>query len=721
MRIIELTLAEDGNVVNPYESTGGKTSIARQGEHNAVQIRAEIPPLMREKTTFFRMSFRSKSVLYVTGDLYPTGNTVIYTLPQSVLLEEGTLKWQISGYAPVDEEDGELSYTQIVRSVVVPFQVSESVDGILTPPKDVIESVDAAIGDVHALVTEVRRQLDAGELNGKDGAPGEENISKTKAVLSRMQQKQPVRIVCYGDSITYGYTIGSGMQVPNPYPKVLQQNLRDLYQNDSITVINAGHSGWQTDEALNGISEVINHAPDLCIFSFGINDAKGSVAGGTPLTLQQYRENTETIIQTLLAANIVPVVMTPTPISIHSNATDYQTGQTVQKQVMILEQLCKQYGLCLVDAYKEIQSFFNGNWVDLLTFSSDGIHFAPEGYRYLAHIILKDLCGIRVANAGDKVAATINFDDMVYDLAFKDNVFAGYKQQVFKNNILLRTANSSSSNRNGTAVKMFVYNRIPGMKARIHYPKATTGDTGASTGFRNNGVFYPADFYVASGYSDGDTDISLEFGLNQIEMRATDCTQTGTGGFYKNMFWGGTEFIDERVSNCDLSGYRHIATSRVTQEGLRSIVISQDKFGNPFALHHAKILVSVDDLSTLPAQGSGTAAFGLGVFINDVSDAVYITGSGLGTSWGIGTIRNKNYSTVADLSCHNRHINGIAPYSSIGTTSGGAPDTFGYDRVGLATLPRPEFDAIRNVEVFLSTSVHYYPIGAEIQIWGVTE
>lgn len=166
-------------------------------------------------------------------------------------------------------------------------------------------------------------------------------------------------------------------------------------------------------------------------------------------------------------------------------------------------------------------------------------------------------------------------------------------------------------------------------------------------------------------------------------------------------------------------GYRHIATAKVTQEGLLSVVISADKHGDPFTLRQAKIMISVDGLSTLPPQGEGSAGIGLGVSINGVSDAVYMSGSSLSTNWSISAIRNKFYSTVADLSCHNGHINGIAPYNSIGTTSGGAADTVGYDRLGLATLPHPGFDAIRRVEFFISSSVHRFPLGAEFQLWGV--
>jgi lysophospholipase L1-like esterase len=82
--------------------------------------------------------------------------------------------------------------------------------------------------------------------------------------------KEPVRIVCIGDSIT-GVYYHSGSR--RAYPEMLQLALRQLYPQAQLTVHNAGSSGDTTTGALKRLErDVLAHKPQLVTIMFGMND-----------------------------------------------------------------------------------------------------------------------------------------------------------------------------------------------------------------------------------------------------------------------------------------------------------------------------------------------------------------------------------------------------------------------------------------------------------------
>ncbi|NJO02882.1 MAG: SGNH/GDSL hydrolase family protein [Bacteroidia bacterium] len=100
------------------------------------------------------------------------------------------------------------------------------------------------------------------------------------SLITLMKQGEPVKIVCYGNSITHGYRVGSFGQVAHPYPEVLEERLQNQFKNPHIRVINEGHNGWRSDQALASLpSLVLKQLPHLVIVKFGINDAYSQFSG----------------------------------------------------------------------------------------------------------------------------------------------------------------------------------------------------------------------------------------------------------------------------------------------------------------------------------------------------------------------------------------------------------------------------------------------------------
>lgn len=123
-----------------------------------------------------------------------------------------------------------------------------------------------------------------------------------------MKYGDPLKIVCYGDSITYGYeTLFT--QAKNNYPALLQEKLQKRYNNPDIKVINCGKNAMTSEWGVKNLEIlVLAEHPDLVVVMFGINDA---IYVGDK---RRYLENLEQMYKTLEANGINFLFLTPTPI-----------------------------------------------------------------------------------------------------------------------------------------------------------------------------------------------------------------------------------------------------------------------------------------------------------------------------------------------------------------------------------------------------------------------
>lgn len=116
--------------------------------------------------------------------------------------------------------------------------------------------------------------------------------SKLPGTMSKLENKQPISIVFYGDSITVGAN-SSQYILSRPYlpiwPKLVTEALKDQYGYDDIIYTNTAQGGvTSTWGAENVSSRVISEGPDLVFVGFGMND--------NLLPPDEYAENIRTII-----------------------------------------------------------------------------------------------------------------------------------------------------------------------------------------------------------------------------------------------------------------------------------------------------------------------------------------------------------------------------------------------------------------------------------------
>ncbi len=223
-------------------------------------------------------------------------------------------------------------------------------------------------------------------IQQKSKAADLESISGHElTVIQKLDTNQPVTIVAYGDSITWGYDrdtrTGKVNQVKNPSPKVLEKELRKKYYYNEIKVINKGHPGWTSIQALENVEEeVLSYHPDLVIFMFGINDARGHKKyspNALPIPVDQYKENNRQLIHKLKEKGIEVVIISPTTITNKKN----HANKTLKHYTYVIKSL----------AQEEKVTYIDGGKIPIKGNLSDGIHFKAEQYRLIAEKIMLDI------------------------------------------------------------------------------------------------------------------------------------------------------------------------------------------------------------------------------------------------------------------------------------------------------------------------------------------
>jgi len=79
-----------------------------------------------------------------------------------------------------------------------------------------------------------------------------------------------LRVLCLGDSITFGLGLRDG----ETWPEQTGRALRRARPGRKIRVINAGVPGWSSVQGMRALARLESLKPDVVVFWFGINDAK---------------------------------------------------------------------------------------------------------------------------------------------------------------------------------------------------------------------------------------------------------------------------------------------------------------------------------------------------------------------------------------------------------------------------------------------------------------
>lgn len=191
---------------------------------------------------------------------------------------------------------------------------------------------------------------------------------KERAVLGQ----DSIKIVCFGNSITYGFSVASTKQVDKPYPQELATMFGAKYPKILLEVVNEGHNGWRSDQALTNFDDLISSKkPDLLILKFGINDAYSS------FTQAMLKKNLTEIIKKAKKEKMLVLLLTPTP-------TDTPQNTVISGYIPIIQAVAKEQKVYFLDLHKAIINKAKEQKLSLAQILPDKVHLDSPYYEWIA-------------------------------------------------------------------------------------------------------------------------------------------------------------------------------------------------------------------------------------------------------------------------------------------------------------------------------------------------
>lgn len=240
------------------------------------------------------------------------------------------------------------------------------------------------------------------------------NLVAAANFISKVQRDLGVKIVCRGDSLTYGEASTTGTQpadttptasgrahtkkrASQTYPQALQEILQGVF-GGTVTVNNQGYSGDNTAMGLSDWNVSVDS--DLTIIMYGTNDA---ASGFSPYqTISDFVRNYELIIMREIGFGSAVVLMSPPEQKQITTNTRLLDGY----RDAVLG-LAKKYCLPYIDGSEVTRSFDS-------TVFDDNVHFKTQGYQKVAAavaaFILSKLGG-SYANAKNGSSFSVRFEE----------------------------------------------------------------------------------------------------------------------------------------------------------------------------------------------------------------------------------------------------------------------------------------------------------------------
>lgn len=171
--------------------------------------------------------------------------------------------------------------------------------------------------------------------------------------LAKLQAKEDLSIVFYGDSITTGCNAsGNYLAMPEMprFDQMVVSRLKDWYAYDTtdITLTNTAVGGWLSDNGKAEFTErVLNYHPDLVVIGFGMNDGTWQVPAET------FGINIDFMVQKIKAQNpdceiILLSTMLPNPDATTESNGDYLKSQ--KDYLPVLKEIAAGYpGIAVAD------------------------------------------------------------------------------------------------------------------------------------------------------------------------------------------------------------------------------------------------------------------------------------------------------------------------------------------------------------------------------------
>jgi len=185
---------------------------------------------------------------------------------------------------------------------------------------------------------------------------------------------EPVRVVCFGDSVTGVYYHTGGRRA---YADMLEIALRRGYPEADVAVINAGISGHCTVKALERIEgDVLAHKPHVVTVMYGLNDM-------TRVPLADFERNLDAIVGQ--CRDVGAEVLLCTPNAVYDTAA--RPTAKLEQYVAAIRRAGERLGAYVVDCYRVFESYRAQDPLGFALLMSDEIHPNMAGHKRIAEAV----------------------------------------------------------------------------------------------------------------------------------------------------------------------------------------------------------------------------------------------------------------------------------------------------------------------------------------------
>ena len=204
-----------------------------------------------------------------------------------------------------------------------------------------------------------------------------------------------MRILCYGDSNTWGYDPTSGMRFAHRWPKVLAQQFpQDEIIEEGLNGRTLVHEDpYGKGRCGSAVLEMLlrTHQPlDLIIMMLGTNDLKTMYHLNAEMIAKGVRENIKIMQNPFLYERyVIPKILVVSPIALGEtilttspwvgefHERSYQVARHMAKPI---QEICAQYHCYFFDAASVACAS-----------KADGVHMDEENHRKLAYALAKEI------------------------------------------------------------------------------------------------------------------------------------------------------------------------------------------------------------------------------------------------------------------------------------------------------------------------------------------
>lgn len=197
---------------------------------------------------------------------------------------------------------------------------------------------------------------------------------------------KPVRIVCFGDSVT-GIYYHTGSR--RAYTTMLGIALQKTTADAKVEMINAGISGHTTVNALARIDkDVLRHKPDLVTVMFGLNDM-------TRVSVTDYRANLTTIVAKCRDIGAEVVLATPNNVV----STSSRSTRKLMLYCKAVRDVGHDLAVPVCDCYQKMDVLRTSDEFNWRLLMSDAIHPNMDGHKRIAEYLAESISGVAVSLA----------------------------------------------------------------------------------------------------------------------------------------------------------------------------------------------------------------------------------------------------------------------------------------------------------------------------------